>query len=789
MEKYKNKELSAKERALDLLKKLTLEEKVNQLACKMVPAPIPGIEEGFSLENGIGQLAIMGGKEEPKEHAAMIRKLQEKVIASSRLHIPAVIHCEALSGPVFPNALTYPTSISLGASFDSEMITEMGDKIRRQMVAVGARQALSPVLDISRDLRWGRINETYGNDPTLVSKMACAFITGLQGSDYTSGVAATAKHFLGYSITEGGINMAKTMLDSREVREVYAKPFEAAIRKAGLLSIMNSYSELEGKPICASKAILNDLLRKELGFDGLVVSDYMSIDRLVNNFHVAENLQDAAIQCLKAGLDVECPNASAYNQSLVASVEKGLLDEEYVNRSCLRSLELKFKLGLFENPFPQEDSVIEKEFADITQQKESLIASRKAMTLTKNDGILPILNKNTRILVVGPCGNSLRKMWSTYTAIGMEEMLLDNMAAMAGLNSGSGEIDATSMFEGQEHPDVIDALIRRRYPQAKTIFQALSEKYPNVEYLMGCDYNNPKKTYIEAAVAAAKNADIVILTVGGKNGYGGNNTNGEGVDTASMGLPGGQEQLLQKVGAVNPNFIVVHTDAKPLVSSYAYQNAKAVLEAWLCCTYAGQAIAETITGENNPGGRLQQDAPYGDGITTYHYQQNASHYKTLQSLGSTGYHDQKAVLARPFGYGLSYTTFKYSNAALTISEEGIPVLHISFTVKNTGDTAGDEVVQLYGKDVLGSIIRPVRELIGFTRIHLLPGEEKTLAFNFKLDILAFINEDKQWVCEAGEYNFFLAKDSEDDNICLKYKLSKTVAIDESKRDFWAKVQQ
>ncbi|WP_312370602.1 beta-glucosidase family protein [Lachnoclostridium sp.] len=788
MEMYLDKTLTARERAQDLLSKLTLPEKVNQLSTHMIPAPIPGIEEGFSLENGIGQLAIMGGKEEPKAHAAMIRKLQDKVMASSRLRIPAVIHCEALSGPVFPNALTYPTSISLGASFDPEMVREMGDKIRRQMVAVGARQALSPVLDIARDLRWGRINETYGNDPTLVSEMACAFISGLQGSDHTKGVAATAKHFLGYSITEGGINMAKTMLDGRETREVHAKPFEAAIRKADLLSVMNSYAEMEGRPVCASKAILNDLLREDLGFDGLVVSDYMSVDRLVNNFHVAKDLQDAAIQCLKAGLDVECPNPSAYNHNLVEAVEKGLLDEKYVDRSCLRSLELKFKLGLFENPYPQEDSVIEKVYTDESLELGSLEASRKAMTLTKNDGILPIKDKNARILVVGPTGNSLRKMWSTYTAVGMEEMLLGNMAAMAGLEGGSGQMDADSIFGGKVDNDVVETLIRRRYPQARTIFHALNEKYPNVEYLMGCDYKDPDKTYIEAAVEAAKRADIVIVTVGGKNGYGGHSTNGEGVDTASAGLPGAQEELLQKVGEANPNFVVVHTDAKPLVSSNAYENAKAVLEGWLCCTYAGQAIAETLSGENNPGGRLQQDVPYGDGVYTYHYQQNASHYKTLQSLGSATYNDQKGVVARPFGYGLSYTDFEYSNAKMNVLEEAIPVLQICVDVKNTGNTHGDEVVQLYGKDVIGSMIRPIRELLGFKRISLLPGEVKTVTFDFKLDILSFINEEKEWICEAGEYNFFLAKDSEDESLCLKYELPKTLQVDYTKRDFFAKAE-
>lgn len=788
MENYLNKALSPKERAADLLSKLTLKEKVNQLACQMIPAPIPEVEEHVSVTDGIGQLAIMGGKEDPRQHAAMIRKLQDTVMNSSRFRIPAVIHCEALSGPVFPNALTYPASISLGASFDPELVREMGDKIRRQMVAVGVRQALSPVLDISRDLRWGRINETYGNDPTLVSEMACAFITGLQGTDYTNGVAATAKHFLGYSLTEGGLNMAKTMLGERETREVYAKPFEAAIRNAGLLSVMNSYAEMEGKPICASKEILVDLLRGELGFEGVVVSDYMSVDRLVNNFHVAENLQDAAIQCLTAGLDVECPNPSAYNQNLVEAVEKGLLAESYVDRSCLRSLELKFKLGLFENPYPRDEEAITREYSDESQEKGSLKAAREAMTLTKNDGILPLQDRNVKILVVGPTGNNLRSMWSTYTSVGMEEMLYNNMEAMAGLGDSSAGMDTDAVFGGEDHPDMIEALIHRRYPQARTIFQAVNERFVHAEYLMGCDYKNSEKTYIEAAAEAAKNADIVIITVGGKNGYGAYSTNGEGVDTASAGLPGAQERLLRAVGTANPNFIVVHTDAKPLVSSFAYQNARAILEGWLCCTYGGEAIAETLLGENNPGGRLQQDIPYGDGVYTYHYQHNASYYKSLQSLGAVGYNDLKEVVARPFGYGLSYTGFEYGNTELSISEDTVPSVKIRVDVKNVGNVAGDDVVQLYGKDVIGSMIRPVRELLGFKRIHLLPGEVKTVVFEFKMDIFAFLSAGKEWICEAGEYKFFLAKHSEDESLCLTYCLPKTQRIDASVRSLWAEVQ-
>lgn len=255
--------LSPQERAMGLLSKMTLEEKVNQLTTMMVPAPMPEVEKTINPTNGIGQYAVMSGKENSTEQAALIRTLQEKTIVSSRLKIPAIFHAEALSGPTFPNALTYPTSISLGATFEPKIVEVMGDCIRRQLRSVGIHQALSPVLDISRDLRWGRINETYGNDPVLVSQMATSFIKGIQGNDPTEGIAATAKHFLGYAVTEGGINMAKNMLEWREIREVHAKPFEAAIRDASLMSVMNSYSEYNGRPMCASKLILNDLLRDD----------------------------------------------------------------------------------------------------------------------------------------------------------------------------------------------------------------------------------------------------------------------------------------------------------------------------------------------------------------------------------------------------------------------------------------------------------------------------------------------------------------------------------------------
>lgn len=785
---YLDKTRSPRERAEDLLSRMTLEEKIHQLSCHLVPGLAPEAEKMVSIENGIGELAVMSGQFTPEAEARMVNALQEKVIASSRFGIPALLHCEALTGLTAPCAAQFPMSIAIGASFEPSLLRRIADEIRQQMVAVGIRQALSPNFDIARDLRWGRVNETYGSDPTLVTEMACAFVDGLQGEDPREGVAATAKHFLGYSCTEGGVNMARTASGGRELREVFAKPFEAAIRGHKLLAVMNSYSEYDGRPICADRRVLTELLREELGFEGLVVSDYMSVDRLVKNFRVAEDVGDAAVQCLRAGLDVELPEPAGYNAGLIEKVKQGVLDEAVIDRSCLRVLELKFRLGLFEKPFAAEGEMLSQVFHNPRQYALAHEAARKAMTLTKNSGILPLTDRSCKIAVIGPTGNNLRRMFSTYTAAGFLEIMLFAQNSMAGTTDA-----ASGRFENriaEEKTAEIEGLLSQLYPQAKTIYAALAEKYPHISYVEGCDYIDPEKTDFEAAVRAASEADVVILTVGGKNGTGATCTNGENVDSASLDLPGAQEELLQRVIAANANTVVVHTDAKPLVSIYAYEHAAAILEGWFCCADAGTAIAETICGENVPSGRLPHDVPYGSGVMSYHYQNNASHVYTLQNLGTVGYADRRRCTLRPFGYGLSYTRFAYSDLRLEAEENGAaPTLTVSVTVENTGSVAGDEVVQLYGKDLVASCVRPYHELLGFKRVTLGPGEKKSVRFTFNLDALSFIDEAGEWICEAGDFRFFTAANSDDESLSVDYRLNKTVKIDPSTRCFWATAEE
>ena len=787
---YKNPDLPVSARVKDLLGRMSLNEKVNQLGCEL----LMGSSDASGITDGIGEIAFgVPDITSPIEKTGeMVRMIQEQVIRQSPHGIPAIFHCEALSGPVMPQCCIFPTSISLGATFSPEDVRDMADRIRKQMLATGVRQALSPVLDLARDFRWGRTNETYGNDPTLVSDMSCAFVEGLQGDDLTKGVAATAKHFLGYSQTEGGLNMTKTLFDKRDLRESFAKPFEAVIRKSNIKSVMNAYSAMDGEPICASTEVLTNLLREDLGFNGLVVSDYMSIPRLVDPFHTAEDMTDAAIQCLEAGLDVECPVRMGYGSNLREAVKSGLIDEKIIDRSVERVLTLKFELGLFEHPYPilLDDAGIDNS----ENNRRSEEVTKKVITLTKNEGVLPIKNTKLKVAVIGPTGNNVRTLFGSYTfpaSIEMGLMMSRNqqggMAGMPSMEEMEKSLSENTNTDG--YFDEVNAIISSLLPQAKTIYSAVGEIFEDATYTQGCYFSDNSATDFGAAVAAAQKADIVFMTAGGKNGWGRHCTSGEGNDTASIGLPGRQHDLVEKVYQANKNMILVHTDNKPLVDEFIYENVPAIIEAWLPGTYGAQAIMEVITGKYNPGGRLPVDVPRSVGqLPAYHYQQNGcrQNVESPNAMVLNGYMDQPTTLRLPFGFGLSYTQFEYSNFKMDTDKDGeIPVVKMRVTVKNIGGMAGDEVVQLYGKDKVASVIRPQQELIGFKRITLDPQESKTVEFTFRLDQLAFINTKGNWVVEKGDFSFFIAPNSRD-VICEQvYKQDKTIVIDHSLRGFFA----
>ena len=778
---YLNPALSPEERAKDLCSRMSLQQKVRQLSGVMVAGePKPEL-----FTDGIGEAVIFAGPLSARDTAAMVRAIQDICMAQTEFRIPALLHSEALSGPMISDCLVFPTSIGLAASFQPELAGDMADRIRQQMLNLGIRQALSPVLDIIRDFRWGRTSEDFGSDPTLASAFGTAYVKGLQGEDLREGVAATAKHYLGYSMTEGGLNGTRTLTDWRDLRENFARPFEAAIRKAGLRSVMNSYSEYDGEPISSSKRLLTDLLRDDLGFDGIVVSDYTSINNLFYKNKTAESLRDAGVQCLKAGLDMELPNPDCYGQNLVDAVRDGELDETVIDRSVLRVLKLKFELGLFEKPYGEFE-----EMDNTEHDRKAAEAAEKLLTLTKNEGLLPLRDRNAKIAVIGPIGNNLLMLNGSYSYPAAYEMFLALFSTgMSGMEGVTLAVDqAESAAPSVNYTEMVDAEIRRQHPGAKTVFEALSEIYPHIRYVQGCAAVNPLDTGFEAAEKAAKEADVVVLCLGGKIGMMTECSAGESRDNVDITLPGRQSELLQRVCAANPRVILVHTDNKPLVDSFAYAHVPAILEGWLPGVFGGNAIAKAICGEYSPGGRLPVDVPKHVGQTpVYYYQHNGCRSDAgMHSINPDGYGIVGCKAQLPFGHGLSYTQFAYADGAMSAFEEdGIPGVEISATVTNTGTCDGDEVVQLYGVDEFASTIRPQKELLGFARLCLKAGESRRVPLRVRLDQMAFPNAEGSWVVEKGDFRFYLGKNANEPIFEASYRQPETLVIDHTKRGFFA----
>ncbi|KAF5301296.1 hypothetical protein FQR65_LT19228 [Abscondita terminalis] len=595
---------------------MSISEKIRQLSCSFVTDEEIAPLEMLDIKNGIGTVLIITQNPYPAE---LIKKVQKYIIENSPNKIPTLVHAEALTGPAsLPYGVQYPSPISLGASFNEKNVYEMADFIRQQMHSNGIRLALAPVGDLARDLRFGRTNETYG----------------LQSKNLKEGVAATGKHFLGYQTSEGGINFHKTIMNPIEMREQYAKPFQAAINLANLSSVMNSYGEVFGLPVIQNKKILIDLLRNELNFKGFVSSDYGSMQQLVDVFKLASDNIEAAKKCLEN--------------------EDGNIDISVIDKSLERILSIKFDLGLFENPYPNVEKAKESLDRKVTDPKMEL-ATLETITLLKNNGILPIKDKNAKIAIIGPSGNALRMMFSHYTATAVIELVnafkkKDQVQndSVFGFKSVTDPIG----FDDIEDIHQLDNAIKEIFPKAKTIKEALEEIYTNLKY------------------QKARESDIVILTVGGKNGLGNSQTSGEGVDT--------------------------------------------IIEGWLPNSYGGEAIAKVISGDYNPGGKTPIDVPRSVGhLPVYHYQNNGSHHDLNRQIIRTNYVDSDSSALRPFGFGMSYSEFKIQNGAIQCDKLGN--VTITVEVKNIGKLKGDEVVQLYGSDLFSSMTRPVQELIGFKR--------------------------------------------------------------------------
>lgn len=783
-----------KKRAEAILADMTLTQKLGQIQCMFAGGMIPK-ETLARFDSGFGELALLIGTGGKEENAKECREQQDIIL--EKCCIPAIRHVEALTGVLASDATIFPSAIGMGATWNPKRVEQMADIARKQMLAIGIRQALSPVMDVARDPRWGRVGETYGEDPTLCAAMSVAFTKGLQTEDLSEGAVATGKHFLGYGTCQGGLNMAANPIPPRELREVYAKPFQAAITEAGLGAVMNSYGTIDGEMVVNSKAIMTDLLRDEMGFDGIMVSDYMSIDRMVD-LKISEHPGAGGMCALEAGLDSELPKPYGYTSELLKTIEDGTLDIKYLDRAVLRVLETKIKLNLFGQPYARE-SWMKDAYDEAKTMPVSLKAARESIVMLKNNGLLPLSKNVKKIAVIGPHADSIRLLFGCYTfPAQLDRDISGSMSDMPGMG-GIGSV------KGKEHPNQMPFLegctVRKTSPMVEkalkniyscrtsTILNAIKEKCPNGEivYVKGCEIAGTDRSDFAKAQAAAQASDVVILVLGSKYGWGTNCTTGEGIDCDDINLPGVQEELAKAVMEVGTPAVFVHMDAKPLSSEYIASHYPAILESWFPGETGGTALADVLFGDYNPGGKLPMTAARNAGqIPIYASTQNGSGYFGTKGMVISKYVQGDKEPLYFFGEGKSYTSFKYSRLQMEEKVDARGTLMISCDITNIGELDGEEVVQVYISDKLASMVRPAQELAGFYRVGLKAKESKTVCFEMQVSQFAFLNGKMNWVIEAGMMEVKVGASSNDIRLKGEFEILTTTEVDGKSRGFYAR---
>ncbi|MDG2305117.1 MAG: glycoside hydrolase family 3 N-terminal domain-containing protein [Candidatus Binatia bacterium] len=752
---YRDPALSPDRRVEDLLARMSLPEKVAQLGCAW--STTLAADGAFSedrarrrLADGAGHVTRIGASTglRPVESANYANAIQRFLVEKTRLGIPALVHEESTAGFTARDADQFPQAIGLASTWDPELLERMADVIRRQMLAVGARQTLAPVVDIARDPRWGRLEETYGEDPYLTGRLAVAYVKGIQGTDVREGIAATAKHFLGYGLSEGGHNHKPAQIGARELREVFARPFLAMIQDAGILSVMNAYNDVDGLPCGGSSAILNDLLRDELGFDGCVVADYFTTALLISSHRVAADKSEAAQMSLRAGLDVELPMLDCYSE-IPGLIERGELSMEDVDRAAGRLLKLKFVLGLFENPYVDAERA-----SEVYQTPEARSLARelaqKSIVLLKNEGeLLPLSPSLGRIAVLGPCADDVRLLQGDYHYPAHLEIIYRSADDDAG--GILPRPDAVSFGAGAFFPPTVTPLegIRSAVSQAT-----------EVVHERGCGILSDKDTGIAKAVEAARSADVAVVFVGGRSGLMPGCTSGEFRDAADLGLTGLQQRLVDEVRATGTPTVVALVNGRAFALPGIAECVPAVLECWLPGEEGGNAIADVLFGKISPSGRLPVTLPRNVGQVPLYYNRKWSAGDVIGFKAD--YSDLVASPLFPFGHGLSYTRFEYGEIELeaqTVAADAS--LEVSVVVRNTGKRSSDEVVQLYVSDPIASVTRPIQQLAGFARIPLDPGDQRRVRFTLDMSQLAFFDRAMQFSIEPGEIRVRIGASSED----------------------------
>ena len=672
--------------------------------------------------------------------------IQQVAVERTRLGIPVIVHEESTGGFCHRDATVFPQGIGLATTWDPVLVKQVAEVIRTQMMAVGARHALAPVLDVARDPRWGRVEETYGEDPVLSGTIGTAYVQGLQSDDLHDGVAATGKHFLGYAMSEGGRNWGPVHLGPRELREVYAEPFAAVIRNAGLATIMNSYASVDGLPCAGSPAILTGLLRDELSFSGTVVADYASVLMLMDHHHVAAHRGEAARLALLAGLDMELPEVDCYGEPLKAEVEAGRVPLEVVDTAVGRVLRLKFQLGLFEHPY------VDAAAANVAfQTPEQRALARQAVAestiLLTNDGVLPLAPTVKCVAVIGPGADNQRLLQGDYHYPAHLEIVY---AAPANIEAEGLDVPqaAGSYAPGPYFTPHITPLAGLRAACGKDV---------EVRFAKGCEVLGDDRSGFAEAVQEARNAEVAVVVVAGRSGISRPVTVGEGNDATNLDLTGVQQELVEALAKTGTPLVVVVLSGRVHTLTSIARKANALLQVFPPGEEGGNGLADVLTGKVNPCGRLPVSLPRSVGQVPNHVGPRAGGDRAM-FFGD--YIDSPTSPLFAFGHGLSYTTFAYRNLTVQAKNTTEPI-EVSIEVLNTGEQAGDEVVQLYCRDLVASIARPVRILLGFARLALAPGQARRVTFTVHPSRLAFYDPQMRFVTESGAFTFSIGASSAD----------------------------
>ncbi len=710
---------SRAERVRALVAEMTLEEKLAQLVGYWEKdadggdvAPLagsfdtgPGLEE-FS-RHGLGHLSRAYGTHPvgAVERARWLWEFQRRLVKETRLGIPALVHEECLTGFAAWGAAIFPAPLSWGASFDPGLVMEVGAAIGRSMREVGVHLGLAPVLDVVRDPRWGRVEECIAEDPYVVATIGTAYVQGLQ----SGGVHATLKHFVGHSGSQAGRNFAPVHAGPRELADVFMLPFEMAVQ-AGARSVMNAYTEVDGLPVAADPELMTGVLRDRWGFDGTVVADYYSVAFLHLLHGVAADPGDAAGQALAAGIDVELPTGDTFLAPLAKAVRSGSVDQGLVDRAVTRALAQKAELGLLDEDFADEPpgavDLDDPEHRDLARR-----LAEESVVLLANDGVLPLRSPG-RVAVLGPNAARVQALFGCYSFV--NHVLPD-------------------------HPDTALGI------DAPTLLDAVEAELPGavVTHTPGCTVDDADRSGFAAARAAAAEADVAVVVVGDQAGLFGRGTVGEGCDRDDLELPGVQRLLVEEVLSTGTPVVLVLLTGRPYAVGWALARCAAVVQAFFPGEEGGGAVAGVLSGRVNPSGRLPVSIPRSAGAQPYGYL-----HTPLGGPGQVTNLDSTPV--RPFGFGLSYTTFRHDDLVVPPTAGTGDGLAVSVRVTNTGDVSGADVVQLYGRDVVASVTRPVAQLLGYARVPLGPGESRVVELDLPPARLAFTGRDGVRAVEPGE---------------------------------------